>query len=695
MALDDAVPSSAFDVVKRNAEDLDKLVDQTSGYVTSRTGKSLIPWQVAIQRYAAFNNRGAWATATDYSVNDVWSDSGSWYLVLSPYTSGASAAADIAAGNVKLWQDARFSTYDPATDAEMIAGTANKLPDAEQVRREHVAQVPTIAALSALESAFDGQAVAVTSYHGGWAASALAVPSGGGVYIYDANRAKADHDGGLVISATVPWVSDMSLYLNASGETDPFGSGCWVLKRTGGQVSIDSFGAIPGNPAVDNSASMNKCNLSCWNAGLAMFVGGVADYYIASQLTENKARIVGVQKRSYGTETFIGGESNRTLYPSASVIRAAVGYAGWMISVPDDQRQFRMTDITIQGNGSCNGLQINNRNRENELHQVDVKFVQNGIQIGDAWVTRLQHVTVSASDVCFDFAGGGTTFELDTCIAEGDKLNSLRANTAFLFSETLYSGGSQTFRMVNCAAQYCVDAMSIRRDQKIQLDNFNLEDWTRAAFNITSSWNYGSLVVTNMRIGSGSAQSIIRVDGDIDDTRIVFNSFSMFTNTSLKFTDYSSGTVGLRFYIEMPDYLYDWLKNDRAVLFDGNLSSNLVLSTTVKSSDMGARILVLNGSASYTLSQSDLRALLSNNGISNASDILLYGNGSVFSISSSNAGANICAGYFSVRYSTDVFTFNKHVTGANDVAVTYNSGTQEITVTPTSSSTYVMISVGA
>ena len=53
------------------------------------------------------------------------------------------------------------ATYNLATNAQAIAGTANVLPDAEQVRRNHVAQVATIADLRLLEPTFDGQQASV------------------------------------------------------------------------------------------------------------------------------------------------------------------------------------------------------------------------------------------------------------------------------------------------------------------------------------------------------------------------------------------------------------------------------------------------------------------------------------------------------------------------------------------------------
>lgn len=61
--------------------------------------------------------------------------------------------------------------------------------------------------------------------------------TGAGVFVWDPNKAKADHDGGVFLSPTVPVPLDFDIpshvasYLVGSGETDPGGSGCWVRKE--------------------------------------------------------------------------------------------------------------------------------------------------------------------------------------------------------------------------------------------------------------------------------------------------------------------------------------------------------------------------------------------------------------------------------------------------------------------------------
>lgn len=69
---------------------------------------------------------------------------------------------------------------------------------------------------------------------------------GGGYFHWDPTKLKSEHNGGTVISPTVPWdgeKSSHSNYLKAANETDPAGSGCFVRKIRGYHYVTD-FGAI-------------------------------------------------------------------------------------------------------------------------------------------------------------------------------------------------------------------------------------------------------------------------------------------------------------------------------------------------------------------------------------------------------------------------------------------------------------------
>jgi hypothetical protein len=71
--------------------------------------------------------------------------------------------------------------------------------------------------------------------------------TGGGLFAWVAGRSKADHNGGTVISPTVPFAgSAASLpdFLAGVGESTPTGAGCWV-RSAGASVNPTWFGAVP------------------------------------------------------------------------------------------------------------------------------------------------------------------------------------------------------------------------------------------------------------------------------------------------------------------------------------------------------------------------------------------------------------------------------------------------------------------
>lgn len=79
-----------------------------------------------------------------------------------------------------------------ATDAQAIAGTPNVIPDAEQVRKNHVAQVSTVADLRNLEPAFDGQQVELLGH--------IIAGIGGGTFYADYGSSAADDNGATIVT---------------------------------------------------------------------------------------------------------------------------------------------------------------------------------------------------------------------------------------------------------------------------------------------------------------------------------------------------------------------------------------------------------------------------------------------------------------------------------------------------------------
>lgn len=86
---------------------------------------------------------------------------------------------------------------------------------------------------------------------------------GGGVFTWDATQLKSNHNGGVIISPTVPWDGLMvshSAYLGGAGETDPSGTGCFV-RVFSGKVDATWFGGFSStaiNAAVKYAYTTSK-----------------------------------------------------------------------------------------------------------------------------------------------------------------------------------------------------------------------------------------------------------------------------------------------------------------------------------------------------------------------------------------------------------------------------------------------------
>ncbi|CAI8724286.1 hypothetical protein [Pseudomonas sp. IT-P4] len=91
--------------------------------------------------------------------------------------------------------------------------------------------------------------VKVYSYYGDGA-------GGGDTFRYDPTMPKSSHDGGTIISPTVPWTNlpaNLPAFLAKTGETDPDGLGCWV--RECRKLSYMMFGGLVDGTG-DNTAAL-------------------------------------------------------------------------------------------------------------------------------------------------------------------------------------------------------------------------------------------------------------------------------------------------------------------------------------------------------------------------------------------------------------------------------------------------------
>lgn len=76
---------------------------------------------------------------------------------------------------------------------------------------------------------------------------------GGGEFYYDTTISRSNHDGGVIISPTVPYTTQES-FIKGTGETDSSGSGCWVRVVSMPWIHTDWYGL---NNTVDAGVVMN------------------------------------------------------------------------------------------------------------------------------------------------------------------------------------------------------------------------------------------------------------------------------------------------------------------------------------------------------------------------------------------------------------------------------------------------------
>lgn len=152
----------------------------------------------------------------------------------------------------------------------------------------------------------------VIAWHPGGAV--MTNPLGGGMFVYDASRPKSDHNGGTVISPTVPSLSLQSSvgdFLSGVGETDGAGSGCFVrLEPAIDLIESVDFGAKP-ETGFDNYSSFQAAIDYAVSSGIkGVRVGqGEFEYGTTLTLTTTGITFVGVENAA----TITGGTARNCL----------------------------------------------------------------------------------------------------------------------------------------------------------------------------------------------------------------------------------------------------------------------------------------------------------------------------------------------------------------------------------------------
>ncbi len=118
---------------------------------------------------------------------------------------------------------------------------------------------PSITSMVGVEGRYRGDVLQLTSFYGDYAvydtvngggtwlpAYMGGVNVGGSDLVWDETIPRTEHDGGMVISPTVPFDGDpanLADYLDGVGETAPAALGCWVRALADGMVHVTYYGA--------------------------------------------------------------------------------------------------------------------------------------------------------------------------------------------------------------------------------------------------------------------------------------------------------------------------------------------------------------------------------------------------------------------------------------------------------------------
>jgi hypothetical protein len=229
-----------------NAQNFDEAVNGPSSTWVDRLGNT----RTSLRGQVGYTGTGSGGAIQSYTSGLVLSGynviilySGEFYRPSAsatlPYTTTATLpdvdSNLVSIGDANLRQDlANDASGSGAALVSMEGG-----PSVEAAVLDRVILVTSIKSLIGL-TPLDKAQYSVSSYHQDEGV-------GGRLFVYDAARSKDDHNGGTVISSTVPWngtYAALSNFLNGTGETDPGGTGCFAVLDEG-KADITDFGAIP------------------------------------------------------------------------------------------------------------------------------------------------------------------------------------------------------------------------------------------------------------------------------------------------------------------------------------------------------------------------------------------------------------------------------------------------------------------
>ncbi len=233
-----------------------------------RLGRTRKTLEGALETLMAVNPRGAWAAATAYALKDLVLVSDVTYICTIPHTSAGAFATDLTAGRWAIYQGITPARLAESDGSELVGHEADVAGAVTQTLFDRLARTVgasdlgktggnTLSNLVGIIPNRDGvEYVAISCYNSD------TKPNIDRLYRYDETIAKSEHNGGDIISPTVPWDglkgATHAAWQAGTGETDPTGSGCWVLQNASHRIPASVFGMtadsnFAGSIGTDNS----------------------------------------------------------------------------------------------------------------------------------------------------------------------------------------------------------------------------------------------------------------------------------------------------------------------------------------------------------------------------------------------------------------------------------------------------------
>jgi len=184
----------------------------------------------------------------------------------------------------------------------------------------------TVQNLSGMTPTIDGTIYHCVSWYNGFASTTRG-PCGGGTFVWNATLAKSKHNGGTIISPTVPAYNGTSQtlagFLNGTGETATGTNGCWVRVMPTEEIWVEWFGADPTGSIISTVAIQGAIDYAIYNKNNS----GSQGRHASVRLGGGIFTIDDVVHLGYG----VGGFTSVSLIGSGYAYRGSTAFNGTSI----------------------------------------------------------------------------------------------------------------------------------------------------------------------------------------------------------------------------------------------------------------------------------------------------------------------------------------------------------------------------